>query len=154
MTDIEQLKKMNKMIPELKKHGFAASSDEAVTQSGQIYKNRFVEETKEKVSQKFEDSPKEDNVGEDKLERFKNFTNQRFNQIEANISTVTAKMNEMIKIINKLEKLQDSTPVKEDPSVRQTKIKPEDKKEDGNPRSGNYNSKDVEIDKIFYFGNK
>ena len=59
----------------------------------------------------------------------------------------------MINLINKLEKMQGSTPVKDEPKTRQTKIKKEDKKKD-NPRSGEFESKDVEIDKIFYFGNK
>jgi len=82
----------------------------------------------------------------------KAFMSQRLNTLEAQVSTVTAKMNEMIKMINKLEKLQGSTPVQAEPTQRQTVIKEEPKKV--NPRSGNFESKDVEIDKIFYFGNK
>jgi len=150
MTDIENIKKMNKMIPELKKHGFADSSDEAAEQSAQIYQNRFIEETKDEIAKKHEPQSAKDVVSFDHLERLKGIVNGRLNDMEAKLSTVTAKMNEMVKMINKLETLQGSTAVKDEPSQRQTVIKDEKP----SPRSGDYTSSDVEIEKIFYFGNK
>jgi len=158
MTDIEKLKKMNQMIPELKKHGFATDNSDAAKQSAEIYQNRYVEETKAQIASDSDTTGSttgpvsQGGVTFDHLNRIKTFVNGRLNDMEASISTVTAKMNEMIKMINKLEKMQGSTAVKDDPETRQTVIKKEEKPT--NPRSGNYNSNDVQIDKIFYFGNK
>jgi len=158
MTDIENLKKMNKLIPELKKHGFAATSDEAAEQSAQLYQSKYIEETKEEISRQAEQPESAKNaVSFDHLDRLKSVVNGRLNNMDAQLSTVTAKMNEMIKMINKLETLQGSTAVKDSPEQRQTVIKTDEKtekKEPRSPRSGNYKSSDVEIDKIFYFGNK
>lgn len=159
--DIERLKKMNQMIPELKKYGFATFNDEAA-QLSQDYLKEEIPVAPPKVSQK----SSEDSALATNFEKFKGHVNQRLVVVEGNVQQVIEKMNEIIKSINALEKKSKAfTPSNEVPrsaepqqevpqSQQQKKDSEKSQQSQGQSRSGDYEPGDIDIGEVFYSGNK
>ena len=165
VQDIQKLKRIAAMTAELRKHHIASDSEDALRQSEAIFQERspkrLMVNSDLSVSSVGEEKPAETphsvaGISMPELERFQNTVNTRLNVVEENVSSVIGKMNEMIKIITKLEQRLEQGGVPELPKERQETIaKKEDKKETtGQLRSGDYKPGDVEIDRIFYFGKK
>ncbi len=91
--DVEQLKKMNQMIPELKKHGFATFTDEASQLSQTLIKEEIP------VAQE----PVQEQAMERHLDVFKQHMNERLANVENTMKQVVVKMNEMIAKIKELD---------------------------------------------------
>lgn len=158
MEDIEKLKKIAKLSQEMRKHGFATYHDEAVKAAEAVYKDTIATA----------DTPEQRHAALQESKRSMATTNpdfekqisQRLNDIEANLSSVIGKMNEMIKEINTLQQGGGSRAApREAPREKETQKPlpaPEQKPAAQEPhaRSGNYTPQDVQIDKIFYYGNK
>ena len=159
--DVERLKKMNQMIPELKKHGFATFNDEA-SELSQGYLKEEVPIAPPKVS--------EDTGVHVNFEKFKGQVNQRVAAVEGSVKQVIEKMNEIIKKINELEQRPKTFSASNEvprsqPEQKQEQPKQEPPKQDNQPegkgkgaesqsRYGKYQPGDVDIGDIFYFGNK
>ena len=92
-------------------------------------------------------SPAQNNEAMEKISALE----QKVGSIENDMSAIIEKMNEMIGAIMKLEKSTSGQVPKE---TQQKIVKEEPKKQEGHVRSGNYTSTDVDINKIFYYGNK
>ena len=149
MTDIERIKKINNMAAELKKHRLATSYEDAAQQSEQIFSaTPGVPQPEERIPE-----PVSNAIGNEQFERYKTEVNKRLATTESQLSTVIEKMNEMIATINKLE---SELLITEKQTEKQTTITKEEtpKETVAQPRSGEYTSNDVDINKIFYFGNK
>lgn len=166
MSDISKVMKVNEMTQNLKKHGFAASSEEAASQAQDVYKEKTAEAGK---SADEETGGEKQMAGSDdmaKVERnfevFKSSTQKQIDSVKEELSTVIGKMNEMIKAINELEKLKDSvTNIDDGGSEKQQRLapkvvkKPKEEKQDNNhPRSGDSKPGDVDLSQTFYYGNK
>jgi len=91
--DVEQLKKMNQMIPELKKHGFATFTDEASQLSQTLIKEEIP------VAQE----PVQEQAMERHLNTFKQHMNERLANVENTMKQVVVKMNEMIAKIKEID---------------------------------------------------
>jgi ABC-type phosphate transport system auxiliary subunit len=173
MNDYEKMRKMNELAKDLKQHGFADSSFEAIKQAGQIYGD---EEMTHEVKHGLIQSKQDRMVGEEKMSETD--FDRKFKKLQENIDTLTTKMNEMIQALNdmdsritQLSKKQreerfapheempvqnKETPVEkkqEEPAHHEEKHQTESG-EYANQRVGNYQSQDVSIDKMFYFGKK
>lgn len=175
MDDIEKLKKISKLSAELKRHGFAASSDDAIRKSEEIFQEKILaphgmQDAVPRQSQSFGGSNMED------FESYKKTTQAQMKELQDTVSQVVGKMNEMIKAINDLENGQknmvrssvSSAPRPSQPEPQrfsQSEMrdhsdtsktltpKPE-KGSESNQRAGNYTPADVDINKIFYAGKK
>ena len=162
MEDIEKLKKIAKLSQEMRKHGFANYSDDAVKAAGAVYDGNIADaQTPEQRHQALRESKSTMANQPNDYEAFAKQTSQRLTEIETSVSTVIQKMNEMIKEINTLQKGGGASAPTSPPRERETQAplpKPEPKPApahtEPHARSGNYSSQDVQIDKIFYFGNK
>jgi len=156
--NIEELKKMNQMIPDLKKYGFATFNDEAATLSQQILKEEIPVAPK-----KVDDG--QPAALERHLDMFKQQVDQRISAVEATMKTILEKMNEMIKNINELEKKPKSfvasnevprTESKQDLSITNNQQSTTDRPKGAEPqkRAGNLEPGDIDVAEYFYCGKK
>ena len=158
MSDIDKIMKVNEMSANLKKHGFAASSDEAAGQAQKVFNEKIadVEEKKEGDAEMVDD--KDLSKIERNFEVFKSTTHQQLESVKGDLQTVMGKMNEMIKVINELEKLKDSvTTIDEGSNEKQQRLAPKvvkKPKEEKNQRTGDVQPGDVDLSETFYYGTK
>jgi len=167
MSDIDKIMKVNEMSANLKKHGFAATSDEAAGQAQEVFNEKIanVEEKKEENKEENKgDAEMVDDKDLAKIERnfevFKSTTHQQLESVKGDLQTVMGKMNEMIKVINELEKLKDSvTTINDGSNEKQQRLAPKVVKKPvsekpNNPRSGNVQPGDVDLSDTFYCGTR
>jgi len=139
--DVERLKKMNQMIPELKKYGFATFNDDALQVSQEIMKEVIPV------------APQESPAMERHFDMFKQQMNQKCAIMETNLKNVMSKMNEMIKTINELEK-KPKPIVPSNDVPRSPEPKKSDKKGGVAQKDQNLEPGDVDISGVFYCGTK
>ena len=184
MDSIEKMRRLNNLTKELKQHGFAESSFEAIQQANQIYGD---DEVSHDVKHGIIRSSNGDRMAESTENiDINNSAHKKIAQLSENVDTLTAKMNEIIKALNDLDariiELKNRSPEKvivekfiERPipnMPRETReettpeVHHEEKKEEtvvghvhkeeytANQRTGNFQPNDVAIDKMFYFGKK
>ncbi len=174
MDSIEKMRRLNDLTKELKSHGFAESSLEAIQQANQIYgEDEVSADVKHGV---IRNSPHEriTNAAEAAMPQ----EHPKIQQLTENIDTLTKKMNEIITAINDLdarlkdiknrpaERVIERQVVREEPKRETLSVheesrtepvqKPAPKQDEyaTNQRTGNYETSDVAIDKMFYFGKK
>jgi len=167
--DIERMKKINSMIPELKKQGFAKNNREAAIQSDAIFKHddkpSVIEETSNVYGETAAPQQEAKNQPEPAVEPVSSTSSpellakvgaleEKVGNLENDVTAIIEKLNEMIGVISELEQAKGQIPSGEaQPKETQKKIAEPEKKEP-HARSGNYTSADVDINKIFYYGNK
>lgn len=144
--NVEEVQRMNAMASELRKHNFASSSDDAYQQAKQMFvpqeqvvlpKPKLIEENNVLLEKKFE--------------MLMQMNNKKYEQeISMLRSAFTALANEFEVLRAQLSRVQEQAPQK--PKERQEPLKTETK--EAHPRQGNFTSADVNIEKMFYFGNK
>ena len=176
MDSIERMRRLNELTKELKQRGFAESSFEAIQQANQIYGD-------DELSTDVRDGMIK-NGSNDKISGEANMDEgaminmeKKLNKMSDNLNSLTDKMNEIIKALNDMdsrintlknrpehivEKVVEK-PLREAIAQEETKVethhstnddqKPHDEYST-NQRVGNYQSQDVAIDKMFYFGKK
>jgi hypothetical protein len=181
--DIERLKKINDLAIELKKHNLAQTSDEAAKLAEEFYKQNSEEKTEEQKKPKIEEKENEiktkeqqtgkkpeqedkiisDSLTEKKIELMFEIQEKKVMQdLEYVRSTVNFLKNRMELLNEEVEKLKGkaiSSPIsfQKKENEKETQANLQTKKEsdqEKSPRSGKYSSKDVDIQKMFYFGNK
>jgi len=153
MQDVQKLKKMNEMIPELKKHGFATFSDDASAMSQRI--------SQESIPEVNNQAPVDGNPMERHFDVFKQQVDQRISSVEEAMKQVVEKMNEMIKTVNALEaKTQNYKPSNDvprsEPQAPPQQEAPKERPKGAEPqkRSGDIQPGDIDVGDYFYFGNK
>ena len=170
--DVEKLQRINTLARELMKHGMAGSMDEAVRMAEEkITGAPEVSNIKEtmsddmiaqtQVSQSADNlAPKEQDMIE--LRKIKSALDSQANTINnmaGKINEMVTEFNRLNEEINRLKTIQvpsaSAAPEKKQAKGTQTQFRaqPEEKKE-GHARSGNYNSDDVSVEKIFYSGTR
>lgn len=162
MNDYEKMRRMNELAKDLKRHGFAESSFEAINQATQIYgEDAITHEVKHGLIQS-----KHDRIaGEEKMSDTE--TDRKLKKLQENIDTLTSKINEMIQALNDMDsrieqlskKQREERPAER--SVQREETLPQQEHHESpqsseyeNQRVGSYQSQDVAIDKMFYFGKK
>jgi hypothetical protein len=203
MDSIERMRRINDLTRELKQHGFAESSFDAIKQANQIYgSDEMDDHVKHGIISK---SAHERIVKDENMEQDNTVDNEhKLTRIVSDMGMLTDKMNEIVRAINDLDgrlsqltsrldkhdkliasnqaatesrvtsrqeqvkssnsndnsKIDTNTkPVEGHVNAEHTADKPAQghvhKDEyDLNQRTGNFQSQDVAIDKMFYFGNK
>jgi len=104
MDGVEQTIRMNNLSKDLRKHGFAANSQEAIAQAGAIY-SQNPEELNDEIEQA-EITKAQFKEIINKMQRlwiFKNNTNQELEAVSEQLSKVTDKLNQLIKSISIIE---------------------------------------------------
>ena len=183
-VDTEQIKKVNLMVKELQKHGFADSSDTATELAYQMYTgdkpassnedNRFAN-FERRMEQKTESAVRGlvvSNAGmRDELQKLWDAVG-RMNREILNLASsraeakAEARAEPVVKIIDPEyeaqaeAQVQSSQPVSQARAVQPVQQQVQEQKEGNNgatvsrPRFGNYTSDDVSVEKFFYFGKK
>jgi len=190
MDSIERMRRINDLTRELKQHGFAESSFEAIQQANQIYgnddldndvKNGLIKNsTHDKMN--LNDQAKDETMSDDTA-----YNERKLAKVADSVQVLTDKMNEIIRALNDLDarisevkskqdklaierqesRIEPKVEVKvetavDERSTQRAESKSEQHSESAahkdeysmNQRTGNFQSQDVAIDKMFYFGNK
>jgi hypothetical protein len=203
VDSIERMRRINDLTRELKQHGFADSSFEAIQQANQIYgdddldehvkqgliKNSQNDKMSERIAEEnnaVKDEAKDETMGDDSI----SYNDRKFAKITESVQVLTDKMNEIIRALNDLDSRITEVKIRQDklavarqesriepkveikePTVNEApaskdivqEAKPESHAQSNaqskdeysvNQRTGNFQSQDVAIDKMFYFGNK
>ena len=193
MDSIERMRRINDLTRELKQHGFAESSFEAIKQANQIYGSDDLDDNvKDGIikSSPHDKMTKDDTMSDDD----KAYETRKLAKVAEAVDVLTNKMNEMIRAINDLDARIGEVKAKQDKIIatRQEPVRSESRVEprtetrsESNPelraspnvdepkheqkseapaqhkdeysmnqRTGNFQSQDVAIDKMFYFGKK
>ncbi|MBW2966672.1 hypothetical protein KY342_06225 [Candidatus Woesearchaeota archaeon] len=150
---IEDIQKVNKLAQDLLDKNMASSREEAVKQAQQILNKTIAE--KQEIDNQGNVAAKDDfEYYKNIITRCKDYTLQQLNEFKKQLETLTAevkKLKDEIAVAG-FNKNQSNPDKKEIKQAKQPKLK--DKKEQSNPRKGDFNSKDVAIEDIFYYGNK
>ncbi|GEM_PF-2750507 len=195
MDSIERMRRINDLTRELKQHGFAESSFDAIRQANQIYGDDEVDEHVKNGlihNSQHDKMAKDENMVENDNENSVNsvYADRKLAKVSDAVEVLTTKMNEIIRALNDLDariaevkskqdkmaaarvesrieprvEVKVETTVDEKPMQRENvqEHKPESKVEGhvhadeytANQRTGNFQSQDVAIDKMFYFGKK
>lgn len=153
MSDVGKIMKINEMSANLKKYGFAASSDDAASKAQDVFKEKIANVEDGGAVKMSED--KDTARIERNFEVFKSTTHQQLEAVREDLSAVMGKMNEMIKVINELEKLKDSVTTIDEGDEKQTRLAPKvvkKPKEEKNQRTGDMAPGDIDLSKTFYYG--
>lgn len=157
--NVEQLQKINNLANELKKHNSGMNAQEAVQQAEQTYASQNQNEGQAQTQQKQESSQKieaNQNTKQDLLEQ------RRFElMLERHTKKYDQQLEEYRNAINKLAEELETVKLKlnsiaaQQPKERQEALPPQPKKEEkkSHPKQGSFSSEDVDIQKMFYFGN-
>jgi len=191
MDSIERMRRINDLTRELKQHGFAESSFEAIKQANQIY---GPDEVEDHVKNGMIRNNSPANLEDEKMDENSINNDRKIAKVTESVNVLTEKMNEIIRAINDLDariteikqtqnklavtlsesraeprhetRNESSNVERSERSVSNAETKNEDKPRSSgseapakdeysvNQRTGNFQSQDVAIDKMFYFGKK
>ena len=144
--DIFKTQKINALASELKKHNFADSSEDAFQQAEQVLKESPVQQAA--VEEKPVSSVSSDHLAETKLKLMLDMNNKKYSQeISLLRSALGTLAQEVEGLKSQLVKLSEQVP-----KEKQVPLKTEPKVP--HPRQGNVTPDDVDLRKMFYFGNK
>ena len=155
--NIEKLKKVNQLSKELKKHGMAM--EDAIHEAGETVHEEEVKEFLDKSKAEMQSSKNPSSTEQYiiMLERNNRKIMEEVQKVKQEVSKI---MNEFSDIKRKIQEqtiIPVQEPVQEETFTqkkveKQAKLTP--KKKVKNPRQGEYNSEDVSIEKMFYYGKK
>lgn len=145
--DVFKVQKINNLASDLKRHNFAASSEDAFQQAEQI----FQENAEESVVIEQPVEQKSDNLSGKRTELLLEMNNKKYEQEFSLLRSALNSLAQEIEILKaELRRLSEQAPPK--PKERQEPLKTETKEE--HPRQGKFVPGDVDIQKMFYFGKK
>lgn len=147
--DVLKLQKMNALASELRKHNFASSSDDAFQQAEQVIENKPVQEESHSIF-----VPKVERHDALIERRFELLLEQQRMKYEQELGLLRSALGVLSREVEGLKasisKVQVQVPPK--PKEAQQPLKTEVKED--HPRQGKFSPGDVDIQKMFYFGNK
>jgi len=147
--DVEKLQKINALANELKKHNFAQDNDEAVAQAEGVYGQK---------GQQKEQKEQEPSIVIDKMDdglieqKFQMLLQMHLQKYEQELQNVKQKLGQVSAELEQLKTTRVQAP-KEQP-VKEKQKELQTKPTESHPKRGNYTSADVDVQKMFYFGNK
>lgn len=164
--EVKNIQKINDLAKELLKHNMASNSDDAIVKATQMINGTKKSEATSTINtnstNQYQEVAKPNEFEASKLRKIE----YNIGENSTKISQIFSKMNEMIKEINMMQntinnlkseneslKKKIASPIAQQVNSDQTQLK-EAPKQQAHPRSGNFSSEDVAIDKMFYFGNK
>ncbi len=171
--ELGKLQKINALASELKKHNFAKTSDDAARLAEQFYEEKIKKKPvqEEKISEVFEEKiipeiSQEENreireMNDRKFELMLDIAEKKLiREMDIQRSTINLLNNKIENLKQEIEQLKKkafSSPISFDTKTQekevQANLQTKEEKKDM-PRSGKYSSADVDIQKMFYYGNK
>ena len=151
--DLDQLKKINNLSHELQRHGFTDSSEESYNQAEQII--QIV--PKQTTSIPAQETEVVQMTNTDVLEerQFQIQVEQLTKQFNKELDCFRDAINELVREVNTLkEEIHKLKAQPAQPKEKQVLLPTESQPEEPHPRQGNFKPSDVDIQKMFYFGNK
>lgn len=165
---LDKMQKMNHMIKELKKHGFANSSIDALNKVEKIYNAKptggmLTEKEKRK------DIVHNQEAVDDKsaiflinFEKFKESTSRKIDGLATEMSNIVAKMNEIISVVKELEKRPVQRVMQQNNQQIETRQESQgtnnqsqsDSQKKSHPRIGRLEPGDIDLKEHFNFANK
>jgi len=149
--DIEQLRKINQLSSELKRHGMVNSSTDAYEQAQQIVTITPKKAVSNQETVLVEAAPSADPLVsrqfQVELDRIQKTVNEELDVLRSAMNQIIAEVNALR---DDLSKAQAAQPPKQ--KEKQVELKTEVKVP--HPRQGNFQPGDVDIQKMFYFGTK
>jgi hypothetical protein len=144
--DVEKLQKINALANELKKHNFAQDNDDAVAQAEGVYnpKEKQKEPEPSIVIDKMDDGLTE--------QKFQMLLQMHLQKYEQELQQVKTKLGEVSTELEQLKTTIFQMPKEQPVKEKQKELK--SKPVESHPRRGDYTSADVDVQKMFYFGNK
>lgn len=138
------------LASELRRHNFASSSQDAVQQAQGFFEQKQVEK-----SVVVKPSMREDTLHDKRVEVLLEIQEKKYQQELALLRSALNRMSSELEMVKaEMRKLAEMPRSKELPQQKekQEMLKTEEKQ--AHPRQGNFTSADVDIQKMFYFGNK
>jgi uncharacterized protein Yka (UPF0111/DUF47 family) len=156
MADIDKIRKINEMSATLKQHGFASSSDDAASKAQEVFKEKIADVEKGGAEKMAENNPDIAKI-ERNFDVFKATTHKQITSLKEDLHSVMEKMNQMIKVINELEKLKEDVTTIDEGGEKQKRLAPKIVKKprkQKNQRTGDVEPGDVDLSETFYYGTK
>lgn len=157
---VENIMKINKLAQELLVQGIAKSRDEAVIKAQNMLNQEAalqgLDKIKENKSYAAAQNEAQEESVKNRLDRMQEYNDKRFEAYKNALVGLEKEITELKKIVStpaRLLNASSETRASDAPSERKFEQR-EIKKKESHPRSGNYNSNDVSVEKIFYYGNK
>lgn len=164
---VEDINKINKLAQELLDHGLCASRDDAVKRAEEMLNKKLADVQSNVPSVNSDGSIK----APDDPDYYRNIIERTRDQIQRDMKSfsemLTLLASEVDSLKEEIKNLKINSKPIEQENVKeevdkelkeeQTQIVDESKKEsndDPHPKRGNFNSDDVSIEKMFYYGNK
>lgn len=145
--DIEKVQRINALASELRKHHFAASSEDAYQQAEQALE---LPQQKGQEEEQHHSVAYPEALAEKRIELLLEMNNRKYAQeLDLLRSAVNKLSNDVQTVMNEVRKISELTPPKKE---AQQPLKTEEKV--AHPRQGSFSSDDVDIQKMFYFGDK
>jgi predicted nucleic acid-binding Zn-ribbon protein len=165
MDSYEKIRKMGEISKELKKHGLAKDSSEALKKAESIMSPRDREfyvsqERLSSLEEKKETETDAARTNDNQIRKLASEFNDRLTSVDSDISLIRNKMNEIIAKINEIESKISSQARHEFQATLSTENKRQENKDESKDRGikpeikKEYNSSDVSIEKMFYSGNR
>ncbi len=150
--DLDQLRKINTLSHELKRHGMANSSTDAYSQAQQIVtiasKPSTSEGTQETV---VVEAASADPLAERQyyleLERIQKTVTGELEVLRTAINQIIAEVNALREDVTRVQSVQP-------PKLKEKQVELKTEEKVPHPRQGNFQPGDVDIQKMFYFGTK
>lgn len=141
--DVEKLQKINALANELRKHNFAKDNNDAFSQAEQVYEQGRKKEPEQEIAvQKMDDT-----LMEQKFQMLLQMHLKKYEEEIANLKQSVIQLN------SKMEQMK-TAPVKAEPAPKERQEPLKTQNAEPHPKRGNYTSADVDVQKMFYFGNK
>jgi hypothetical protein len=150
---VEDIQKINRLAQDLLDKNMADSREEAIKQAQHIL-NKTISD-KQEISNQGSAVAKDDfEYYKNMITRCKDYTIQQLNEFKKQIEELTAEVKKIKDeiAVSGFSKDYNNAEKKEIKQTKQKKLK--DKKEEYNQRKGNFSSKNVSVEDIFYCGKK
>lgn len=156
--NVDKLQKINALASELRKYNFANSSEDAFQQAEQTIRPGQPVQEAEVAAEPVQEARQERNVQvqEDGLvqKQVEILLEQQGRKQQQEVALLRAAVNQLSAEVDgmkaQMQKLAEQEPPK--PREKQVELPKEDKED--HPRQGKFTSSDVDIQKMFYFGNQ
>ncbi len=152
--DLAKIQQINSLAQELRKHNFAASSEDAYQQAEQTIEHQHQHDTHETAhTSHFTPTQQSETLSTKKTELLIEMNNKKYEQ---EFSLLRSALNSLAQELGTLRG-QVAKLSAQQPKEIQQPLPAAPKKEparEAHPRQGNVTPEDVDIQKMFYFGNK
>jgi hypothetical protein len=148
--DVEKLRKINMLSHELKKHGMAESSTDAYTQAQQMVQVIPKQSVAPQESVVIEAAPAADPLAS---RQFQMEIEKMQKSFSDELDVMRTAINQIISEVNALREDLSKAQVAAPPKQKEKQVELKTEVKVSHPRQGDWKPGDVDIQKMFYYGN-